>query len=170
MTRSIVRWLARAFAAAIVGISAIGMGAGAAGADTTSVQPAVQTGQHAQGVKPMKAADGTPKGAVQWYKNHVGSTSWQGLCEKAAENAYGTSGVWPSAIAHWKGAPQHPGGKNPPKGAFVYWNISGDGHVGISDGSGGAYATSVNGAIGHIKDLNYYNNYLGWTPADVPSQ
>src|SRR5262249_29464728 len=94
----------------------------------------------------LAAADGTPAGAVQWYKNHMGSTGWQGYCEKAVENAYGTTGVWASANAHWNGAsPKHTDGSRPPLGSFVYWNISAYGHVGIADGSGGIYASSIGG-------------------------
>jgi hypothetical protein len=117
----------------------------------------------------LAAADGTPAGAVQWYKNHMGSTGWQGYCEKAVENAYGTTGVWASANAHWNGAsPKHTDGSRPPLGAFVYWNISAYGHVGIADGSGGIYATSIGGKIGHASSVHYFNNYRGWTPAAVP--
>ncbi|AHI00983.1 hypothetical protein GCM10010174_13910 [Kutzneria viridogrisea] len=124
-------------------------------------------------LSPASAADGTPAGAVAWYQSHLGSTGWEHYCEKAAENSYGTTGVWASANAHWNGAPQHPGNYSPPLGAFVYWNISAYGHVGISDGAGGFYATSVNGAIGHVTKsqggLNYFSNYRGWTPAARPS-
>lgn len=128
---------------------------------------------------PNAAADGTPSGAVQWFQAHNGSTGWQGLCEKAVENAYGTTGVWASANAHWYGAPQHPGNYSPPLGAFVYWDVGTYGHVGISDGAGGFWASSVNGRIGHVTKsgggYDYYRNvagwnatYRGWTPAAVP--
>jgi hypothetical protein len=47
----------------------------------------------------------------------------------------------------------------------VFWNIGrGFGHVGIADGNGGFWATSVNGKIGHAKSVRYYRNYLGWIP------
>ncbi|WP_020417779.1 hypothetical protein [Amycolatopsis sp. ATCC 39116] len=123
----------------------------------------------------LAAGDGTPAGAVAWFKARIGSTAYQGLCEKAVENAYGTTGVWASANAHWFGAsPKHAGDRNPPLGAFVYWNISNYGHVGISDGAGGFYATSVGGKIGHLTKAqggySYYSNYRGWTPAAVPHQ
>ncbi|GAB3564824.1 hypothetical protein GCM10027445_09330 [Amycolatopsis endophytica] len=123
----------------------------------------------------LAAGDGTPTGAVQWFQARIGSTAYQGYCEKAVENAYGTTGVWASANAHWNGAsPKHAGDRNPPKGAFVYWNISSWGHVGISDGAGGFYATSVGGKIGHVTKAqggySYFNNYRGWTPAAVPHQ
>ncbi|WET78277.1 CHAP domain-containing protein [Amycolatopsis sp. QT-25] len=114
------------------------------------------------------AGDGTPAGAVQWFKNRMGSTAYQGLCEKAVENAYGTTGVWASANAHWNGASPKRTTGTPPKGSFVYWNISKWGHVGIADGSGGIYATSIGGKIGHASSVRYFNNYRGWTPAAVP--
>ena len=120
----------------------------------------------------LESGDGTAQGAIEWYQARIGDTSYEGMCEMAAENAYGTTGVWPSAIAHWEGAKSvgkaHVGDTNPPFGAFVYWNTSVYGHVGIADGNGGFYATSVNGAIGHSSDLFYYGNYLGWSPGQVP--
>ena len=128
----------------------------------------------AASAEPLSAGDGTPSGAVAWYQEHDGSTGWQGYCEKAAENSYGTGGVWASANAHWANAPEHPGNYSPPLGAFVYWNISAYGHVGISDGNGGFWATSVHGAIGHVTradgGYNYFANYRGWTPAARPHQ
>ena len=119
------------------------------------------------------AADGTVSGAIQWMQNHAGNSGWEGLCEMAVENAYGTTGVWASAIAHWHGAVNagkaHPGDSNAPRGAFVYWNTSQYGHVGISDGNGGFYSSSVGGAIGHGGNKNYFVNYLGWSTAQVPA-
>lgn len=135
---------------------------------------AQQTGQQQQTQTALKgAADGTAKGAVAWYSKNNGKTGWEHYCEKAAENAYGTTGIYASAIKHWNSAGgKHKGDKNPPVGAFVYWKISEYGHVGISDGKGGFWATSVNGKIGHVtKDkggYGYFTNYLGWTPAKVP--
>ncbi|OZM73901.1 CHAP domain-containing protein [Amycolatopsis antarctica] len=117
--------------------------------------------------------DGTAAGAVEWFTSKSGSTAYEGLCEKAVENAYGTTGIWPSAIAHWEGAIKagkaHKGSTNAPKGAFVYWNTSQYGHVGISDGKGGFYSSSVGGAIGHGGSLSYFGNYLGWSEGQVPA-
>jgi len=126
-----------------------------------------------QQIVPLAAGDGTAQGAIQWFQAHAGSTGWEGYCEKAVENAWGTTGIWPSAIAHWQGAinagKAHPGDKSPPLGAFVYWNTSQFGHVGIADGNGGFYSSSVNGAIGHGGNLNYFVNYLGWSNPQVPA-
>jgi hypothetical protein len=79
-------------------------------------------------------------------------------------------GVWASANAHWNGASSKHYSGTPPVGSFVYWNISAYGHVGIADGSGGIYATSIGGKIGHASSVNYFNNYRGWTNTAVPSR
>ncbi|NIH85097.1 CHAP domain-containing protein [Amycolatopsis granulosa] len=124
----------------------------------------------------LSAGDGTVSGAIEWFQNRNGSSAYEGMCEKAVENAYGTTGVWSSANAHWEGAsPKHAGDHNPPRGAFVYWNIGGGyGHVGISDGAGGFWSTSVNNKIGHVTKAmggyDYFGKYRGWTPAAVPSR
>lgn len=150
--------------AAVLAGAAIGCTVGAVPAVAAAPAPAISVDS---------AGDGTAAGAVAWYQAHAGSTGWEHYCERAAENSYGTSGVWASAIAHWNGAsPKHSGDTHPPKGAFVYWNISQYGHVGISDGAGGFYATSVGGRIGHVTKsaggYGYFSHYLGWTPAAVP--
>jgi hypothetical protein len=105
--------------------------------------------------------------AVAWYESRIGSTAYEGLCEMAAENAFGTNGVYVSAMADWNDAvargTAHPGDLNPPRGALVFWNISApNGHVGVARGDGTFVATSVNGAIGSAT-LPYYSNYLGWS-------
>lgn len=145
-------------------------------AATATASPAPATTPAAaaiESVTPAWPGDGTVEGAIQWMANHTGYTGWEGYCEMAVENAYGTTGVWASAIAHWYGAIQwgkaHPGDWNAPRGAFVYWNTSQWGHVGISDGYGGFYSTSVAGAIGHRASKGYFANYLGWSNAQVPA-
>lgn len=157
------RLVAVAVAAAAVSVALAPVAASASTPTTTSDQAHVS---------PTGAADGTAKGAVAWYKGNLGSSAYQGMCEKAAENAYGTTGVWASAIAHWEGSKRagkaHAGDKKPPLGAFVYWNISNYGHVGIADGNGGIYASSMNGAIGHADSVDYFANYLGWSDPQVP--
>ncbi|TDD05661.1 CHAP domain-containing protein [Saccharopolyspora terrae] len=124
-------------------------------------------------VTPFDAGDGTAQGAVEWFEARAGDTSYEGMCEMAAENAWGVTGVWPSAIDHWNGAvaagKAHTDGSTPPAGAFVYWNISEYGHVGIADGNGGFHSSSVNGAIGHADSTSYFANYLGWSDPQVPA-
>ena len=136
-----------------------------ASAATTAATP--QSVAAVQQAGPLSAGDGTIAGAIAWMQNHAGNTGYEGYCEKAVENAYGTTGVWASAIAHWNAGVHHTG-STAPKGAFVYWNTSQFGHVGIADGNGGFYSSSINGAIGHATSVSHFQNYLGWTNAQVP--
>jgi hypothetical protein len=86
----------------------------------------------------------------------------EGLCQKAARLSWGCPAKYPSANAHWeRRRPRHTSGR-PPKGAYVFWNIGRNGHVGIADGNGGFWATSVKHKIGHAKNVGYYRNYRGW--------
>jgi len=113
------------------------------------------------------AAKRTAQQAINWYKSRKGSTAYEGYCEKAARLSWARTTHHPSAIQHWNSSDgaRHKN-KKAPKGAFVFWNISSYGHVGISDGSGGAWATDVNGHIGHIASLSHFSNYLGWKPGN----
>ncbi|MFC7340668.1 CHAP domain-containing protein [Saccharopolyspora griseoalba] len=163
------RQLARlAGAAGVVGALALAPLSAPAALAQPAAPPAAE--QHLRIAAP---GDGTARGAVEWYRARAGDTSYEGLCEKAAENAWGVTGVWPSAIDHWNGAvaagKAHTDGSTPPEGAFVYWNISQYGHVGIADGNGGFYSTSVNGAIGHAASTSHFANYLGWSDPQVPA-
>ncbi|GAA4854813.1 CHAP domain-containing protein [Saccharopolyspora cebuensis] len=121
-----------------------------------------------------RVADGTAHGAVAWFRQHAGDASYEGYCETAVERAYGTSGVWPSANAHWQAAldtgAAHPGHRNPPPGAFVFWNSGEWGHVGVADGAGGFHSTSIGGAIGHAAGLDHFAGYLGWSDPAVPAR
>jgi hypothetical protein len=111
-----------------------------------------------------------------WYRDHRGSTAYEGLCELAAELSFGTRGQYPSAIANWhsriSAGRAHPGDRHPPGGALVFWNTSVFGHVAVADGNGGMWSTSVNNRIGHATSLNYFVNYLGWAwaPGDWPGR
>ena len=147
--------------------AAIAMAAPATAATTSSTAVVPRSATVTEQAGPLSAGDGTIAGAIAWMQNHAGNTSYEGYCEKAVENAYGTTGVWPSAIAHWNAGVHHTG-STAPRGAFVYWNTSQFGHVGIADGSGGFYSSSINGHIGHATSVSHFVNYLGWTNAQVP--
>lgn len=112
------------------------------------------------------AAARTASQAISWFSSRNGSTAYQGYCEKAVRLAWDRTTHHASAIDHWRSSDgaRHTTG-TPPRGAFVFWNISAYGHVGIADGSGGVWATSVNGAIGHARQ-GYFANYLGWKPGN----
>ncbi|MGW6279420.1 CHAP domain-containing protein [Kribbella sp. NPDC055071] len=117
-------------------------------------------------VAPLCASNPRADNAIAWYAARNGSTAYQGLCEKAAENSYGADLVWGSAKIDWNDAVArgvaHRGDLNPPKGALVFWDLAApNGHVGVARGDGYFWATSVNGKIGLAK-LPYFNSYLGW--------
>ncbi|WP_133850164.1 CHAP domain-containing protein [Labedaea rhizosphaerae] len=170
MTR---RRIASALAATAAAIGLAVLPAGVAAASPAPVNGVVAGNVLSSTVSPRSAGDGTAAGAIQWMQAHTGSSGWEGYCEMAVENAWGTTGVWPSAIDHWYGAVQygkaHSGDPYPPAGAFVYWNISQYGHVGIADGYGGFYSSSIGGAIGHADSVYYFANYLGWSNPQVPA-
>lgn len=146
---------------AVLGGLAIGATALPATAAPTPAAPTPAAPTTSAVLGPQSRADN----AVAWFAARNGSTAYQGYCEKAVENAYGTTGIYASAIANWNDAVRrgaaHRGDTNPPKGALVFWNISSYGHVGVATGDGNFWATSVNGAIGK-RALPYFNNYLGW--------
>ncbi|HEY3511574.1 MAG TPA: CHAP domain-containing protein [Kribbella sp.] len=148
--------LARLTAIAALGLTALGGAALPATAAPSATSTSISTV-----VSPQSRADD----AINWFAARNGSTAYQGYCEKAVENAYGTTGVYASAIANWNDAVRrgaaHKGDLNPPKGALVFWNISSYGHVGVATGDGNFWATSVSGAIGK-RALPYFSNYLGW--------
>lgn len=112
-------------------------------------------------------ASRTAAAAIKWFKSRNGSTAYQGYCERAVRLAWDRKTHHASAIDHWNSSDgkKHKTG-TPPKGAFVFWNISEYGHVGIADGNGGFWAASVNGAIGHAKSVHYFNDCLGWKPGN----
>jgi hypothetical protein len=117
-------------------------------------------------VAPLCTSNPRADRAISWYAARSGSTAYQGLCEKAAENSFGKDLIWGSAKEDWNDAVArgvaHRGDLNPPKGALVFWDLAAPyGHVGVARGDGYFWATSVNGAIGLAK-LPYYTNYLGW--------
>ncbi|MEU7474832.1 hypothetical protein AB0A63_02540 [Lentzea sp. NPDC042327] len=109
----------------------------------------------------------TAAGAVNWMSSRRGSTAYEGYCERAVRLAWDRATHHASAIDHWRssdGTRRTTG--TPPKGAFVFWNISQYGHVGIADGNGGFWSTSVGGKIGHAGSVGYFSNYLGWKPGN----
>jgi hypothetical protein len=105
--------------------------------------------------------------AINWYSSRAGSTAYEGYCEKAARLAWARTTHHPSAIDHWRSSDgaRHTTG-TPPKGAFVFWNISAYGHVGVADGNGGFWSTDISGHIGHATSVHHFSNYLGWKPGN----
>ena len=95
----------------------------------------------------------------------MGSSAYEELCETAVENAFGTSGVYPTAHANWLARPdKHLDWQDAPRGALVFYDTSSDGHVAISLGNGEVISTSINGRIG-IARIGFLQNPLGWAAA-----
>lgn len=109
----------------------------------------------------------TAAGAVKWFSDRRGSTAYEHYCERAVRLAWNRSTHHASAIDHWRSSDgaRHTTGR-PPKGAFVFWNISQWGHVGVADGNGGFWSTGVNGRIGHAASTSHFGSYLGWKPGN----
>jgi hypothetical protein len=129
-----------------------------------SLEDTEETRSVVDGANVEVLATGADK-AIAWYRRRAGSREFEHKCERAARMSWGCPAKYPSANAHWThSGPKHTSGK-PPKGAFVFWNIGKPyGHVGIADGNGGFWATSVNHKIGHAKSVRFYRNYRGWIP------
>jgi hypothetical protein len=122
--------------------------------------------------------------AVAWGVSlaNARSTSYPGLCEKFVENAYNTTGKYPTAIAAFNslkaGGAIHTTSTTIPIGALVFseyvpWD-GGSGHVELSEGngryvSGGA---STSGAVNVAEYDHLSTGFLGWAyaPASWPGR
>lgn len=110
-------------------------------------------------------ASAKAESAISWFNQRTGSTAYEHQCERAVENAFGTSGRYPNAISNWNARAKHYPYSAAPRGALVFYNTSGNGHVAVSLGDGRVISTSAGGRIG-IVPISYFQNPLGW--ADAP--
>ena len=133
----------------------------------------VYTGSRTPTVKPCstpKKANRESK-AVSWARDRIGSSNYYLLCERFAENAYGTQGRFATALDGYRW--QKANGRihkdrNAPAGALVYFSNPnhdyGYGHVAVSNGRGGMITSPlVPGQKVHERSL--MNGYLGWAYA-----
>ena len=115
---------------------------------------------------PRAVTNAKAEAAIAWYMSRLGQHVYEGQCELAVENAFGTLSVYATAYTDWYAQPvKHTDWQNAPRGALVYWNTSAAGHVAISLGAGRVVSTSVDGGIG-IVPSDHFQNPLGW--ADSP--
>lgn len=103
--------------------------------------------------------------ALKWANARIGETGWNGWCEKFVENAYGTSGRYASAIAHYnavRGQVKTTG--TPPRGAIVFYaaaKVNNNwGHVMISRGDGSYVTTAAKVQV--VNQSWPGAAYLGW--------
>ena len=120
----------------------------------------------------------TAEQAAQWISGQVAhrttSENVVGACERWQNLAYGLSGGYPTAIAHWNApGPRHPAGEAAPRGALIFmWTRNPDRHVIFSLGNGMAVSTDFDGhsyhagalGIGRVRDIEKaFGGYeLGW--------
>lgn len=101
--------------------------------------------------------------AIDRFESKIGSTALENWCERAVEQAYGRQGGYSSAIEHWHSSQQNTDWRHAPRGAFVFYNTSSDGHVAISLGDGRVVSTSAHHQVG-IVPIDYFQHPLGWSP------
>ncbi|HSX23978.1 MAG TPA: phage tail tip lysozyme [Candidatus Saccharimonadales bacterium] len=105
----------------------------------------------------------------------TGSNLCAGACESAAEYTWlGTRYQYASAIADWNAQQAsghaHPGDRDPPVGALLFYNTSAFGHVAVYLGNNKLLSTDIDGK-GYIYIVNadrmettgWHAPYLGWS-------
>jgi hypothetical protein len=119
---------------------------------------------YAPGHRAVWASASKSEAAISWFYNRLGSTAYEGRCELAVENAFGTSGRYATARANWNAREKRYPYTAAPRGALVFYNTSASGHVAISLGNGRVISTSAGGRIGIVYN-SYFQNPLGWAYA-----
>ena len=102
--------------------------------------------------------------AIQRFESHIGTTRYEGYCERAVENAFGTQGHYGSAIQDWRSQDQHSDWRHAPRGAMVFYDTSSNGHVALSLGDGRVVSSSDHGHVG-IVPVDHFRRPLGWAYA-----
>lgn len=120
----------------------------------------------------------TPRQAVAWAMQFVGNGEYyDNLCLKFVDDAYGAKGKrWPRAIDQWyaakRGGKAHPGDRNPPIGAQVFWWSQNDArHVALYAGGGMIISTGADYNRVGLVPWSYfdgYGPYLGWAHPYYP--
>jgi hypothetical protein len=136
--------------------------------------------QAAPGVPPCSTGNSAEAKAIAWARQYLGKNYDSGLCLLFVEQAYSAAGISigaaPTAVGYWNGDPRgyarHPGDKNPPVGALVFWGATKSnsaGHVGIYEGGHTVISTSSwpeSGDQVHEWSFSGRNAagypYLGW--------
>jgi len=98
-------------------------------------------------------------------------TNDPGMCQQQTRMWSGISARYPDAATAWRNTnDRHPGNRNPPRGAHVFWTggSSGHGHVAMSLGGGKVRSTDAGGRgrvatveLGWVE-RNWGHHYAGW--------
>jgi hypothetical protein len=133
--------------------------------DSLVVQNDGNVVQYGAGGAVFATLSGTER-AIQWFYNDMGSASYEGQCELAVENSFGTSRQYSTAYADWQHRAQHPNSTAAPRGTLVFYKTSASGHVTISLGNGTVISTSAAGhKIGISPITGWFSPLLGWAPS-----
>jgi hypothetical protein len=94
-----------------------------------------------------------------------------GMCQQQVRLWCGIPARYPDAITAWRNTnDRHPGNRNPPRGAAVYWGggSAGHGHIALSLGGGKVRSTDAGGR-GRVATIdlgwverNWHLPYMGW--------
>ena len=114
-------------------------------------------------------ADPRASEAVAFAKARLGHTDWNNECELFVERAFGTSGRFATATAHYqwqKANGRIHTGSVPPAGAAVFFtSTTSAGHIMLSIGGNSAISTGP--TVYQTNTFRQRSDYLGW--AYVPS-
>lgn len=131
---------------------------------------------------PAPTASAAAEQAIAWMSARAGSRQYDGLCLAAVYQAYLAGGrnitaglpygpSHDSAYTYWTVATdKHPGDRNPPRGALVFFRSAAGapGHVALSLGGGQMISTYDGRTAGiHTMAISSYDpsRYLGWVAA-----
>ena len=129
--------------------------------DSLVVQNDGNVVQHGSGGAVFSTNSNTER-AIQWFYNHTGATNYEGKCELAVENSFGTRGQYATAYTDWQHRAQHPNSAAP-RGTLVFYKTSAAGHATISLGNGTVISSSAAGRkIGISPITGFFNRLLGW--------
>ncbi|GLZ49379.1 hypothetical protein Acsp06_55640 [Actinomycetospora sp. NBRC 106375] len=131
---------------------------------TTASATVPELTKAAQRQQAAQAHDQKIEGAIDRFESRIGTTRYEGYCERAVENAFGTQGHYGSAIQDWHSQDQHSDWQHAPRGAMVFYNTSSNGHVALSLGDGRVVSSSAHGRVG-IVPIDHFQHPLGWAYA-----
>ena len=135
-------------------VAPVGADATSASATVPELTKAAHRHQHDQKIE----------NAIQRFESRIGTTRYEGYCERAVENAFGTQGHYGSAIQDWRSQDQHSDWRHAPRGAMVFYDTSSNGHVALSLGDGRVVSSSDHGHVG-IVPVDHFRRPLGWAYA-----
>jgi hypothetical protein len=140
----------------------------AAHASPATVAPVVADATTASATVPelTKAAHHTRRieDAIDRFESRIGTTRYEGYCERAVENAFGTQGHYGSARQDWRSQDQHADWRHAPRGAMVFYDTSANAHVALSLGDGRVVSSSAHGRVG-VVPIDHFRRPLGWAYA-----